>query len=83
MVTIELDLTTVLVAVVSSAVSILGSALVTWYFSKRHYSRPDRPVTANDIKLRDNENNFRSLVIFLVLVFLLFMTTILAPACVR
>ena len=81
MIIIELDLTTVLVAVVSSVVSILGSAFVTWYFSRRHYTRTPQPVTENDIILRDNENGFRFLVIFFVLLFLMLITIILASVC--
>ena len=81
MITIELDLTTILVAVVSSAISVLGSALVTWYFSRRHYTRTPQPVTENDIILRDNENGYRFLVIFLVLIFLGFVVVVLAAVC--
>ena len=55
--TIYLDPATISIALASSAISIFA----TWYFSKRHYSRPPRPqpVTENDIKLRDTENLFR------------------------
>ena len=55
-----------LVAVISSLVSVIASAAVTWYFSKRHYEGSRGPVTENDIVLRDNENGFRFFVIVVV-----------------
>ena len=62
--TLYLDFVTILIAVASSAISILA----TWYFSKRHYSRAPRPqpVTENDIKVRDNDNVFRLLIVCVV-----------------
>ena len=81
MITIELDLTNILVAAVASLVSIVGSAFVTWYFSKRHYERVSQPVTENDIILRDNENGFRFAVIFVILVFSCSLVILLAMIC--
>ena len=72
MITIELDLTNLVVASGSSAVSIFAA----WYFSKRHYVRTPRPVTENDIALEDNRNGFRLLALISLLVFLAFIAMI-------
>lgn len=79
--TIELDLWTVLVAAISSVISILGSAWVTWYFSKRHYAKTPRPITENDITMRDNGNIFRFAALFITLPFLLLVIAMLTGNC--
>ena len=81
MITIELDLTTILVAAVSSLVSIAGSAVVTWYFSKRHYTGRDRQITENDILLQQNNNEFRIVVLVVIGIFLFFFLIIMAGIC--
>ena len=81
MITIELDLTTILVAAVSSLVSIAGSAVVTWYFSKRHYTGRDRQITENDILLQQNNNEFRIVVLVVIGVFLPLVLIVMAGIC--
>ena len=58
MITIEIDITTILIAVISSIVSVVASGLITWYFSRRHYTRVSRPVTETDIKLQSGKHEF-------------------------
>ena len=70
MITIELGVTNILVAVLSSAVSVLA----TWYFSRRHYMRRTQPLTENDIKLERDRNEFRFAVFLLV-----FLALVLGP----
>jgi uncharacterized membrane protein len=81
LITIELDLTTILVAAVSSLVSIAGSAVVTWYFSKRHYTGRDRQITENDILLQQNNNEFRIVVLVVIGVFLPLVLIVMAGIC--
>ena len=81
MITIELDLTTILVAAVSSLVSIAGSAVVTWYFSKRHYTGRDRQITENDILLQQNNNEFRIVVLVVIGIFLPLVLIVMAGIC--
>ena len=81
MITIELDLTTILVAAVSSLVSIAGSAVFTWYFSKRHYTRRDRPITENDILLQQSNNSFRAFALMIIGFFLFLSLIIMAGIC--
>ena len=57
-ITIELDVTTILITAISSIVSVVASALITWYFSRRHYTRVSRPVTENDLKLQAGKHEF-------------------------
>ena len=58
MITIEIDITTIVIAVVSSIVSVVASGLITWYFSRRYYTRVSRPVTENDIALQSGKHEF-------------------------
>ncbi len=67
MITIEIDITTILITVTSSIVSVVASSLVTWYFSRRHYTRVSRPVTKNDIELQSEKYGFYFMVLFIVL----------------
>ena len=70
LITIEVNITNVVVAVVLSALSVLASVLATWYFSKRHYMRTPLPVTENEIKLKSNQNEFLLYALIFVLLFL-------------
>ena len=67
MITIEIDITTILVTVIASIISIALSGVITWYFSKRHYTRSSQPVTENDIKLQSQRYEFYVAVLFIVL----------------
>ena len=64
---IEIDITTILIAVISSIVSVVASGLITWYFSRRYYTRVSRPVTENDIALQSGKHDFYLAVLFIVL----------------
>ena len=66
MITIEIDITTILITVISSIVSVVASSSVTWYFSRRHYTRVSRPVTENDIKLQSGKHEFYFAVLYIV-----------------
>ena len=59
MITIELDLTNILMAVSLSLVSAVISVATTWYFSKRHYAGVPRPITEEDILMQEAKNEFR------------------------
>ena len=76
MITVELDLTSVVVATVSAGASILA----TWYFSKRRYVKTHRPVTENDIALEGNKNGFRLSALISLLVFLSFIAMVVCTA---
>ena len=39
------------ITIVIAVLSVLASSLVTWYFSRRHYSRPQEPNTEHDVAL--------------------------------
>ena len=67
-ITIAIDITTIVVAVISSIVSVVASGLITWYFSRRHYTRVSRPVTENDIKLQSGKHEFYFAVLSIVFV---------------
>ena len=45
--------------IVIAAVSIIISSLVTWYFSRRHYGRTERPVSNHDIELEKVKGEYR------------------------
>ncbi len=49
MITIELNIGTILTAIIPAAISTIISVLATWFFSKRYYTREsssrERPVT--------------------------------------
>ena len=64
MITIELDISTILVAVISSTISTAISVAATWHFSKRHYTREARPLTQADIQMQEAKNEFRLWVLF-------------------
>ena len=66
MITIEIDITTIVIAVISSIVSVVASGLITWYFSRRHYTRVSRPVTETDIKLQSGKHEFYLWVVLVV-----------------
>jgi hypothetical protein len=66
-ITIAIDITTIVIAVISSIVSVVTSGLITWYFSRRHYTRVSRPVTETDIKLQSGKHDFYLTVLFIVL----------------
>ena len=69
---------TILVSTASSVVSILSSVTITWYFSKRHYTRTPRPpVTDNDTILQNSKNEFHAAVLAAVLVILVLSLMIL------
>ena len=59
MITIELDPSTILITAAFSIVSTICSSIVTWYFSKRHYTRESATVTENDIVLLREGNEFK------------------------
>ena len=65
-ITIEIDITTIVIAVISSIVSVVASGLITWYFSRRHYTRVSRPVTETDIKLQSGKHEFYLWVVLVV-----------------
>ena len=66
MITIETDmLITVLVGIFSTVIS----AVVTWFFSKRHYSKIAASITEMDLELQRVKNESKSEV--LVFIFLL------------
>lgn len=48
------------VTVVASVATALVSSIVTWYFSKRRYSRMERPITETDIEMEKVKNEIRS-----------------------
>ena len=48
--TITID-TNIWVTIVIAVLSVLASSLVTWYFSRRHYSRPSESNTEHDVAL--------------------------------
>ena len=81
MITIELDLSAILIAAISSLVSIAGSAIVTWYFSKRHYMRRPQPVTENEVVLEQSNKEFKLVAIFLIGIFLIFGLMIIGIIC--
>ena len=64
MITIESDaLITIAVAIVSTVVS----SIATWQFSKRRYSRVERQITEEEIRLEKVKNEFRAeMLVFLV-----------------
>ena len=68
MITIEINITTFLITVISSIVSVVASGLITWHFSRRHYTRVSRPVTETDIKLQSGKHEFYVAVLSIVLV---------------
>ena len=63
MITIDLNLSSILVTVICSVVSIA----VTWWFSKRHYTRPSLPITENDIKMQRIKNDYLTMMLWVVL----------------
>ena len=69
MITIELDtLVTILVAVIS----IIASSVVTWFFSKRHYTKDTFAVNERDIELQKVKNESReTFLTFLLMVILI------------
>ena len=58
--TVYLDPGSVLVAAVSSAISIVATFIITWYFSKRYHTRGSspRPTTTNDVQMQENKYAF-------------------------
>ena len=66
-ITIAIDVTAFVIAVISSMVSVVASGLITWYFSRRHYTRVSRPVTENDIALQSGKHDFYLAVLCIVL----------------
>ena len=46
-----------------TGVSMVVSAVVTWYYSKRRYSRLTKPITEADIELERGENEHRGEII--------------------
>ena len=69
MITIELDLTTILVTAIASIISVVVSGVITWYFSRRHYTRASQTVRENDIKLQSGKHEFYFGVLLIVLLF--------------
>ena len=65
-ITIELDITTILVTAISSIVSVLVSGFITWYFSRRHYTRVSRPLTEIDVKMQSGKHEFYTGVLVIV-----------------
>ena len=69
MIVIEIDTTTILIAVISSIVSVVASGLITWYFSRRYYTRDLGPVTDKDIELQAGKHEFYlGLILFIFLI---------------
>ena len=68
MITIEISITPFLITVIASIVSVVASGLITWFFSRRHYTRVSRPVTETDIKLQSGKHEFYVAVLSIVLV---------------
>ena len=81
LVTIEFDLSTILITAFLSLVSIVSSAIITWYFSRRHYTRTTRPVTENDVVLQQNNNEFKLAAIIMIGFLLVISIMILGAFC--
>ena len=47
--------------IVIAAVSVAVSSAVTWYFSRRHYTRVERPISEHDIELERVKGKYRAL----------------------
>ena len=58
MITIEMSMTSILVTVIPSIITLVVSSLITWYFSRRHYTRVLRPITEVDVALQFEKNDF-------------------------
>ena len=74
MITLELSQTNILVTAGFSLASIVVTALITWYFSKRHYLRTRRTVTENDITLERNRLDYGVIALVALLLFFLMFT---------
>lgn len=79
---IYLDPGTVIVAAISAVISIVATFFITWYFSKRHYTREPRPytITDNDLRAQVNRYNFWATIVLAVAVILLLALIIIASA---
>ena len=86
MITIELDISTILVAAVSSLVSITGSAWVTWFFSKRRYIASPPPVSLDpedEAIIRHNRDGYLFILSLAVLFALVIVIAMLTGNCER